>query len=855
MSSPDATGLDELVFRFLELHEQGRADALESLCAEQPSLAGALRTRVAALAGTGLLGESTREFPERIGDFRLLERLGQGGMGVVYRAEQISLARTVALKLVRPELSCFPGARERFQREVLTVSRMSHPGIAPVFTVGEEAGVPFFAMELVRGVSLADVIESLAGHRPADLSGADLEHLARERGGDLVSSASDSRAKVFSGTWEQACVRVVQQVADALEHAHLREVLHRDVKPSNVMLTPEGRALLLDFGLSSLGGASRLTRSGSHIGSMPYMPPEVLRGGAETIDARTDVYALGVTLYELLTLRLPYEGDSVQQLMARVAAGQAEPPRRLNPDVSWEVETCCLTAMELDPARRYASAAAFARDLERALARLPLEARRAGALLRTRRFVERHPAGSVALALGTLLVVGGPLVYASQERRRRLDVEEANARERIANSELAAALEQVSRERDEVQRQFARAESNLAKAFEAVDVMLTKVASERLAGLPRVDAVRRELLEEALAFQVVLLEQASGDATRSLGLARAHYRVARLQIDLARLDEAHGHLDRSLEVLSMLPDDAERHELEGQVLTLRGNAFLHQGRSAEADEAHVEADALMADAQLDGAGDSLRAAVLFNRGVAHGRALRFDEARGALEKALEIELGLLAARPGDVDLAHRCALTTMELGIVARETGDPADGVPLLQRALEQQEVATQASPTTERYVLTTGKVQSELGQTAMRAGLDELAESALRAAAATLERLERDHPEVRSTDHCALPRWRRWRRSRPVGATWRLPVRRHAARQRPSCAWSSATRAWPTTWPTGPRSRARWHAGWRDWGAPTKRSKSPNAHRKPRSAPARWSVTIPCTVRCWPGGAWTWHW
>jgi serine/threonine protein kinase len=753
MNSRDAPGagdLDELVFRFLELQEQGRADALESLCAEHPALAPALRARVVALADSGLLDEAARDFPERIGDFRLLERLGQGGMGVVYRAEQESLKRIVALKLVRPELLYFPGARERFQREVLAVSRMSHPGIAPVFTVGEEAGIPFFAMELVQGLSLADVLEALQARRPAELSGADLERLVRARGGDLASSASGSRGKVFAGTWEQACVRIVQQVADALEHAHLREVLHRDVKPSNVMLGAGGRALLLDFGLSSLSGASRLTRSGSQIGSMPYMPPEVLRGGSETIDARTDVYSLGVTLYELLTLRLPYEGDSVQALMARVAAGQAVPPRRLNAQVSWEVETCCLTAMELEPARRYASAAAVARDLERALARLPLEARRASALLRTRRFVERHPAWSVGLVLGALLVVGGPLVYANQERRRRLDLEQANERVQAANVDLAAAkgevesaLAQVSLERDEVQRQFARAEANLAKAFEAVDVMLTKVGSERLAGLPRVDAVRRELLEEALAFHLELLEQAGGDAVRNLELARAHYRVAALQLDLARLPEAEDHLSEALDVLAGLRDDADRRLVQGQVLTMLGNVHLRQGRDKEADAAYSEAETFLVDAEGNGPANAFRAAVLYNQGVSRKRAMRFDEARDVLGRARAIELALLEERPGDVDLSHRCALTTMELGIVQRESLDPLGGVTLLQDALELQQVATRASPGTERYVLTTGKIQLELGTSALRMQQTELAARSLRDAALTLEPLERDHPEI----------------------------------------------------------------------------------------------------------------
>lgn len=742
--------LDELVFRFLELQEQGAKDALESLCTEHPELAEALRARVEALGASGLLDTGARDFPERIGDFRLLEQLGQGGMGVVYRAEQVSLARTVALKLVRPELLYFAGARERFQREVLAVSRMSHPGIVPVFTVGEENGVPFFAMELVQGVSLADVLEDLQQRRPSELTGADLESAVHARAGKVSGSGSDAHSRVFAGTWEQACVRIVQQVADALEHAHLREVLHRDVKPSNVMLTPSGRALLVDFGLSSLEGSSSLTRSGSQLGSMPYMPPEALGGRKHAIDARADVYGLGVTLYELLTLRLPHTGDSVQALMARVAEGRAAPPRKLNPRVSWEVETCCLTAMEIDPARRYAGAGAFARDLGNALARRPIEARRAGPALRARRFVERHPAWSVGLASSALLVIGGPLVYAGQERRRRLDLEAANERVQAANVELAAAkaeveaaLAQVSHERDEAQRQFARAEANLTKAFEAVDVMLTKVGSERLAGLPRVDAVRRELLEEALGFHLALLEQASGDAERSVELVRAHYRVAALQIDLARPEEAQAHLEQALEVLDGLDDGAEPRRLRGQVLTMLGNAHLRLGRSEEADAAYAEAEPLLAEADEHSPGDALYAAVLFNRGVAHKRALRFDLAREALDRAHGIERALLDERPGDVDLSHRCALTTMELGIVERESREPAGAVSILREALELQDVATRASPTTERYVLTTGKVQFELGQTAMRAGEAELAERALLDASDTLAPLVRDHPEV----------------------------------------------------------------------------------------------------------------
>jgi hypothetical protein len=196
-------------------------------------------------------------------------------------------------------------------------------------------------------------------------------------------------------------VRVAIEAATALEHAHERGVLHRDVKPSNVLLTPAGRVVLVDFGLAALTGKERMTRSGSQLGSLPYKAPEQLAGEAERIGPATDVYGLGATLYELLAQRPPHEGESVAALIGAVASGPPRDLRRRQPRLSRDLETCVLTALDPDPASRYADPGAFAADLQRALEGRPVLARRVGALGRLRRWARRHPGAAVAAGLGS----------------------------------------------------------------------------------------------------------------------------------------------------------------------------------------------------------------------------------------------------------------------------------------------------------------------------------------------------------------------------------------------------------------------------------------------------------------------
>ncbi len=420
------------------------AAALEELCRAHPAQAAELRGRWHALTRLqkSLPAAAREAFPARLGDFRLLRRLGGGGMGVVYLAHQESLGREVALKLIRPEQLYFPGARARFRREVEAVARLQHPGIVPVFTVGEEQGIPFFAMERVEGCTLAEVLEELKDRRPEQLSGRDLAAAVGRRTG------VEAAAEAFEGSWAMVALRVAREVAEALAHAHERGVIHRDVKPSNVMLTPRGRVLVLDFGLALAEGSARLTLSSATLGSQAYMPPEQARGENRDPGATTDVYSLGVTLYELLTLRLPYLSESSEETRRLVL--DAKPPslRSLNPAVARDAETLCLKAMDPDARRRYPTAAALARDLRNVLELRPIEARRPGPGLRALRFAQRRPALSTALLLGFLLAVVVPTGFALYEQAKR---EEADRKQYAANL-LAASASLYGHETREARR-------------------------------------------------------------------------------------------------------------------------------------------------------------------------------------------------------------------------------------------------------------------------------------------------------------------------------------------------------------------------------------------------------------------
>jgi len=448
MTAPyDNDSVEALIAECLDrLPDEGDA-AIRDVCARFPDQAEEIHASLRALDEAGLVGvgssSAEERSPERLGPFRILRRLGGGGMGVVYLAVQEPLEREVALKLIRPEYLYFPGARMRFQREIASVARLQHPGIVPIYTVGQEDNVPYFAMERIHGASLADVLADLSDRDPASLRGADLaETVARLAAIDAPARTDTNAGGVFAGTWWEACVHLGVQTAYALDHAHARGIVHRDVKPSNIVVTPGGRAMLLDFGIARAEDAADLTRTGTTLGSLKYMSPEQHRHAA--VDHRTDVYSLGVTLYELLTLTSPFEAETSDALRRRVLEAAPERLRNRNRAVPWDLETVCATAMCGEIGRRYETAMALGRDLENVLARRPIEARRPGTWLRVRRWAQRRPTLAVAVVLGFLLFGVAPIVFAYREHDARLRIEtehgEAVAARRRAEQEKEKAL-------------------------------------------------------------------------------------------------------------------------------------------------------------------------------------------------------------------------------------------------------------------------------------------------------------------------------------------------------------------------------------------------------------------------------
>lgn len=316
-----------------------------------------------------------------LGDFDLLEEIGRGGMGVVFRAHQRSLNRTVAVKVLPDSWTLSERQVARFQREARAVAKLAHPGIVSVYFVGEEDATHFFAMELVEGRDLRAELKLLGG-----------------------KSDEDTQLPAFRDpTHHRTAARLVFGVAEALEHAHRRQIVHRDIKPSNLLLGPDGTLKLADFGLARDEEDGALTLTGELAGTPQYMSPEQVRRRQEHIDHRTDIYSLGVVLYELLTGKRPFDHSDSSRVMRDILAREARTPRHRDESIPRDLETICLKAIEKAPKDRYQSAHDFGADLKRFLNGDEIRARPMSGTKRVLRNVRRRPmrvvAGVAALGL------------------------------------------------------------------------------------------------------------------------------------------------------------------------------------------------------------------------------------------------------------------------------------------------------------------------------------------------------------------------------------------------------------------------------------------------------------------------
>ena len=366
MTDPVPSGrIDELAEEFVGRYRRGERPQVREYAERYPDLAPSIQKLFPMLVAleqceSDPAAALARGAPRQVGRYRLVRHLGEGGMGVVYEAIQEPLGRAVALKFLKG-FDAGP-LRERFLRESRAIARLQHPNIVTVYETGEHDGVPYYAMQLVRGRGLD-------------------AYLAEKRDAGKPAGPGDIHR----------AVSLVSQVADALSYAHQHGIVHRDIKPSNLLLDESEHVWIADFGLAWVDGVQQITGPGRVVGTRQYMAPEQYDGWA---DPRSDVYALGVTLYELVTLTPAFSGSTPEEVLKRVLNAEVRRPCRVAPHVPRDLETVILKAMAVESSHRYQTAGAFADDLRRFADGRPVSARRLSAPRRVLRWARRNPAAA-----------------------------------------------------------------------------------------------------------------------------------------------------------------------------------------------------------------------------------------------------------------------------------------------------------------------------------------------------------------------------------------------------------------------------------------------------------------------------
>ncbi|MBL8729259.1 MAG: serine/threonine protein kinase [Planctomycetes bacterium] len=715
MTASSDDPLEELLAGALAAFDERGDAGLEQFLSRHGAQRTALERGLARCRQMGLLGHGpvARDFPDRLGEFRLLRRLGSGGMGVVYEAEQESLGRRVAIKVVRPELLYFEGARERFRREIEAIARLSHPAIVPVLASGEQDGLPWYAMELLDGTTVHELCAALRGRDPGALRGDDL----RTALGGSPGTATDP----FAGDWWQCCTRIVHAVALGVRHAHVRGIVHRDIKPSNVMLTRDGRTILLDFGIARVAGDRDFTRTGNTPGSPAFMSPEQLRGDA--VDERTDVYSLAATLWQMLTLEPPFAGrDAVQ----RLRDGDAPPVRSRNREVPPELELVVRTAMDGDRERRYHDIGAFADDLLAVLQRRAIRARRLGLPLRTWRWCQRHRVAATALASLLAFALLLPAVSAW--------------RERAVNRELQAAI--------------ARADENFTTSMDAIDRMLVTLANDRLRFVPAAESVTLEALQHACTMYDALLAKDPGHARLRHDAGVARNRLAATLVRTGQREQAIACYQQVARLLGTPGVETDAELLEVRACAHLNLAALHKefGDAARDTEiaGRLRGELTAAERDFTALDQHPRRRSSACNGLAQVAALRADlpevlqdppALMATLERAVALARRATELQP---DLAEFASALVRNLDNLATQLSSQradARAEPLLDEALRHvREIPREARIWPPRDVLESDVLET-LGNLYQRRG-DDRTRDTLLACVDLREPMARQHPD-----------------------------------------------------------------------------------------------------------------
>lgn len=643
--------------------------------------------------------------PPSIGVYRILRRIGEGGMGIVYAAEQKHPARVVALKVIRGGQFVDDLQVRMFQREAETLARLKHPDIAAIYEAGRtDDGQHYFAMELVEGPTLADFLAE--------------------------------RPRAFHQDELRFRLRLLQRIAEAVDYAHQRGVIHRDLKPSNIIVTgAAGEApgvKILDFGLARITdsdiGVTVATEVGVIKGTLPYMSPEQARGDPAEIDVRTDVYALGVMLYEALAAVRPYDtGSGLIDALRVICEEPPKPlrqvwpsPLKLDPDLS----TIVAKALAKRADERYSSAGALAQDLDRFLTSQPILARPPSTMYQLRKLIARRKAPFAAAAAGVLMVIGFAIAMSVLYSRSQANLLRAQAAE-------------------------AEARENFGLARDAVDRYLTQVGESPELRAHGLEDLRRQLLETAREFYETFTTQRADAPEMQVELGHAWARLARISRvvgDNTRAQQALGSAVKAFETWQAPEGDDEdaRLQLAGAV----GDLALVLGDIGQVEEAEAHyRRAIDLGGPLAVAAEPGRtvqhANVLDNYAQLLERANRPADSERTYKEALALRTRVVQDAPDNTGWRHQLVQSHVNLGALYARQGRLDEAESTLQQAVPIAATLVKQAPTVPDYRNGLAAIYGNLAGVEMLLGRFEASADAYGKELPLRERLVTDHPNV----------------------------------------------------------------------------------------------------------------
>jgi serine/threonine protein kinase/Flp pilus assembly protein TadD len=651
---PADPSFDLLIDDLLARVQAGEAVDWSAVAREHPEHAERLRSMVPALeaigdlsgpsdpAAGGLAGEHNL-VSGVLGDYRIFREVGRGGMGIVYEAEQVSLGRRVALKVLPYAGALDAKQLQRFRNEAKAAASLKHEHIVSVHAIGCERGVHFYAMEFIEGQTLAQLIQARpASEAPPAVGDGTLDY-APVAGATptapvalLSTQHSGPRGKEFYRT----AAALIAQAADALEHAHSLGIVHRDVKPGNLLVDAAGKLWVADFGLARFGPDAGLTMSGDLLGTLRYMAPEQALSHHGLVDHRADVYALGATLYELLTGHYAVDATERAEILRQIAFEEPTPPRKQDKSIPAELETITLKCLAKNPAERYATAGDLAADLKRWLDDKPIQAKPPTLVQRTARRLRRHPKAMAAVFAALLLAAVG----------------------------AAAGVVLIDRQKQ-------RAEGAYARARLALDELSSQVIDDWLAKQPALSDDQKRFLERALGHYEWLAGHAAADAAARAGVAAAYLRVGDLRARLGQTADAGAAYGRAVELYQRLADEFPAEPAHRRALAKahrgRGIALGRVGRTGEAESAFRQALA----AHEHSAGPSPAAAE--DRYELAGTLLEYGDLQARVESGT-MDLARVGRRMPKAEATYRRGLDLMRVS---------ADGPPAFRHRLAQLQI------------------------------------------------------------------------------------------------------------------------------------------------------------------------